>query len=121
MSKLNIVFWNTHGLSNQQINDTDFINYVNKFDIVGFVETLVSDSSGNLLEYSLPFTVKPSRRKRRGRSSGGIVIYCKPHIQKRVKEVFRSNFSMWLKLDRLGTCQHDLCVFLLNKAIYEQG
>jgi hypothetical protein len=39
MSKLNIVFWNTHGLSNQKINDTDFINYVNKFDIVGFVET----------------------------------------------------------------------------------
>jgi hypothetical protein len=48
------------------INDVDFINYVNKFDIVGFVETLVSDSPGNLPEYSLPFTVKPSRRKRRG-------------------------------------------------------
>ena len=100
MPKLNIGFWNTHGLSNQKINDVDFINYVNKFDIVGFVETLVSDSPGNLPEYSLPFTVKPSRRKRRGRSSGGIVVYYKPHIQKGVKEVLRSNFSIWLKLDR---------------------
>ena len=64
MPKLNIGFWNTHGLSNQKINDVDFIdNYVNKFDNVEFVETLVSDSPGNLPEYSLPFTVKPSRRK----------------------------------------------------------
>jgi hypothetical protein len=40
MSNLNIGFWNTHGLRNQKINDVDFIdNYVNKFDIVGFVET----------------------------------------------------------------------------------
>jgi hypothetical protein len=28
------------------------------------------------------------------------VVYCKPHIQKRVKKVLRSNFSIWLKLDR---------------------
>jgi hypothetical protein len=63
--------------------DVDFINYVNKLDIVGFVETLVSDSPGNLLEYSLPFTVRPS--KTRGRSSGGIAVHCKPHIQKGVK------------------------------------
>lgn len=86
MSKLNIGFWNTHGLSNQKINDIDFINYVNKFDIVGFAETLVSDSPGNLLEYSLPFTVRPSRRKRRGRPSGGIAVYCKPHILKERKK-----------------------------------
>jgi hypothetical protein len=45
MPKLNIGFWNTHGLSNQQINDVDFINYVNKFDIVGFVETLASENT----------------------------------------------------------------------------
>jgi hypothetical protein len=81
---------------NQKINDVDFINYVNKLDIVGFVETLVSDSPGNLLEYSLPFTVRPSRRKRRGRSSGGIVVYCKPHIQKGVKKVLTSNFCLKL-------------------------
>jgi hypothetical protein len=65
---------------NQIINDVDFINYVNKFDIVGFVETLVSDSPGNLPEYSLPFTVKPSKRKRRGRPSGDITV---SHIYKK--------------------------------------
>jgi hypothetical protein len=45
-----------YGLSNQKINDVDFINYVKKFDVVGFVETLVSDSPGNFPEYSLPFS-----------------------------------------------------------------
>jgi hypothetical protein len=74
MPKLNIGFWNTHGLSTQQINDVDFINYVNKFDIVGFDEILVSDSPGNLPEYSLPFTVKPYRRKRTYACNNKIVL-----------------------------------------------
>jgi hypothetical protein len=44
--------------------------------------------------------VKPTRRKRRGRPSGGIAIYIKPHIRNGIKEVHRSNFTIWLKLDK---------------------
>ncbi|CAG2252864.1 unnamed protein product [Mytilus edulis] len=100
MSKLNIGFWNTHGLNSHKIEDVDFVTYVNSFEIVGFVETLVSDSPGNLPDFSMPFTVKPIKRKRKGRASGGIAVYCKPHIRKGVKEMKRSKFSLWLKLDK---------------------
>ncbi|VDI81974.1 Hypothetical predicted protein [Mytilus galloprovincialis] len=100
MSKLNIGFWNTHGLNSHKIEDVDFVTYVNSFEIVGFVETLVSDSPGNLPDFSMPFTVKPIKRKRKGRASGGIAVYCKPHIRKGVKEIKRSKFSLWLKLDK---------------------
>ena len=99
MNKRNIGFWTTHGLNNNKIEDVDFNSYVDIFEIVGFVETLVSESPGNLPDFSPPFTVKPVKRKRRGRPSGGIAVYCKSYIRKGIQEVKRSKFSIWLKLD----------------------
>ena len=66
MNKLNIGFWNAHGLNNNKIEDVDFISYVNSFEIVGFVEILVTESPGNLPDFSPTFTVKTVPRKRRG-------------------------------------------------------
>ena len=63
---LNFGFWNIHGLNKTKISDDDFITYVNNFDIVAFAETLVSESPGDLPEFSKPFTVAPTKRKRRG-------------------------------------------------------
>jgi hypothetical protein len=80
MSKLNIGLWNVQGLNNGKLNDPDFVSYVDSFDVISFVEILKSESPGGLPGFSTPFVVKPSRRKGRGRPSGGIAIYIKPHI-----------------------------------------
>jgi hypothetical protein len=100
MSKLNICFWNVHGLNNGKLNDPDFVSYIDSFDVIGFVEMLKSESPGGLQGFSTPFVVKPTRRKRSGRPSGGIAIYIKPHDRNGIKEVHRSNFTIWLKLDK---------------------
>jgi len=88
---------------------------LNSYDIVAFAETL-NDSPRNLPEFTSPFFTKPTKRKRRGRSSGGIAkptkskrrgrpsggiaVYCKHSIRRGVTEVQKSNFSIWFKLDK---------------------
>jgi hypothetical protein len=58
-----------------------FLSYVNRYDIVGFAETL-NDTPRNLPNFPPPLTIKATKRKRRGRPSGGIAVYCKPYIGK---------------------------------------
>ena len=96
---LNIGFWNVHGLNDQKLDDEDFQSCVNSFDIIGFAETL-GESPGNLPEYISPFVIKAKKRKRRGRPSGGIAVYCKPNISKSISILQKSSFSIWLKLEK---------------------
>lgn len=96
---LNIGFWNVHGLNDFKCEDEDFHSYVNCYDIIGLAETL-NDSPGNLPDFTIPFTIKPNKRKRKGRPSGGLAVYCKPYISKGISEVQKSKFSIWLKLNK---------------------
>jgi exonuclease III len=96
----NIGFWNVHGLNEHKSEDVDFLSYVNRYDIVGFAETL-NDTQRNLPNFSTPLIIKVTKRKRLGRPSGGIAVYCKPYIGKNVTVVQRSSFSIWLKLDKI--------------------
>ena len=96
----NIGFWNVHGLNEHKSEDEDFLSYVNRYDIVGFAETL-NDTPRNLPSFPPPLIIKATKRKRRGRPSGGIAVYCKPYIGKNVTVVQRSSFSIWLKLDKI--------------------
>lgn len=93
MCKLNIGFWNVHGLNTSKVNDNDFLSYVHSYNVIGFVETLSSESPGNLPEFSTPFVVKPSKTKKKGRASGGISVYCKPHIKKRLKKFIDQTYQ----------------------------
>jgi len=72
---------------------------LNSYDIVAFAETL-NDSPRNLPEFTSPFFTKPTKRKRCGRPSGGIAVYCKHSIRRGVTKVQKSNFSIWFKLDK---------------------
>ena len=45
-----------------------FLSYVNRYDIVGFAETL-NDTPRNLPNFPPPLTIKATKRKRRGRPS----------------------------------------------------
>ena len=95
---LNIGFLNVHGLNADKCEDEDFLSYVNRYDIIGFAEIL-GDAPRNLPNFSPPLSVKATKRKRRGRPSGGIAIYCNPYIGKNITVVQKSAFSIWLRLD----------------------
>ena len=119
---LNIGFWNVHGLNEHKSEDEDFLSYVNSYDIIGFAETL-NDTSRNLPNFSPPLLIKPTKRKRRGRASGGIAVYCKPYIGKHVTVVDRSAFSIWLKLDKttLGLKKTTYLCFCYIKPHYSKA
>ena len=54
----NIGFWNVHGLNEHNKSvDEDFLSYVNRYDIVGFAETL-NDTPRNLPNFSPPLIIK---------------------------------------------------------------
>jgi hypothetical protein len=62
----NIGFWNVHGLNEHKGEDEDFLSYVNRYDIVGFAETL-NDTPRNLPNFPPPLIIKATKCKRRGR------------------------------------------------------
>ena len=97
---MNIAYWNIHSLNEGKMEDDLFISSICKYDIVCLSETMLSESPGNLPGFSSPFIVKPIRNKRKGRASGGILIYTKPNYQKGISEIKQNNFSIWLKLDK---------------------
>lgn len=97
---INIACWNIHGFNNDKLDDDSFISSMCKYDIVGLVETMITDSTRNLPGFAPPFVVKGNRRKRRGRPSGGILVFCKPGTRSKIIKVKQSDFSIWFKLDK---------------------
>jgi hypothetical protein len=98
-SILNIGFWNIHGFSEHKRDDDLINNLSSKYDIIGFTETMLSDSPRGLPGYLSPFIVGSKKQEKKGRKSGGILAYVKPYLRKGITEVKHSNFSIWLKLD----------------------
>jgi hypothetical protein len=64
-----------------------------KYDIVGFTETMKQESLRNLPGFSSPFTVSAKKRKKRGRNSGGILIYTKHNIRKGITRQNQTGFT----------------------------
>lgn len=98
---LNIGLWNIHGFSSHKQDDSLLVELSSKYDVIGFTETMLSDNPGSLPGYSCPFIVGSIKQKKKGRKSGGILVYVKPNIRKAITEVKHSKFSIWLKLDKL--------------------
>lgn len=97
MSSLNIAYWNVHGLSDQKLSDDIFSNVCEKYDIICLAETMFKDSTRNLPGFSPPFVLNSKKTKKRGRSSGGLLIYIKPSIYKYFRKVSQSEKSIWLQ------------------------
>ena len=76
-----------------------FIENVCKYDIVCFAETMLRESPGNLPGFTSPYIVKPIKAKKRGRPSGGMLIFIKAKFKNVISEIKQNNFSIWLKID----------------------
>lgn len=60
---------------------------------------MLSDSPGDLPGFTSPYFIKPKGSKR-GRPSGGILIYTKPKYGKGISEIKQNNNSIWLEFDK---------------------
>lgn len=96
---MNVAYWNIHGLKDK-FEDNSFVSLACKYDIICLSETMLSQSPGNLPGFSSPYIIKPSKYKRKGRPSGGMLIYSRPNIKKNITKVKQNNFCIWLKMDK---------------------
>lgn len=76
-------FWNIAGLGNKK---KDFWEYVTKFDVIGMVETWITEDMWEKWEEKLPqeYTWKctgATKEKRKGRAKGGIISGVRKNLQ----------------------------------------
>lgn len=74
-----------------------------QYDVVCFVETINKESPDNLPGYIKPIVLCSKRsKKKRGRSSGGLLLYYKPFVSKFMEIVKLNDFSIWLTSEKLS-------------------
>jgi hypothetical protein len=99
---LNITAWNCNGLTEEKLNDEEFLKLIKSNDIVFLSETWTdNDSDIGIDGYSCFNFYRKFRNKRAKRNSGGIVIYVRD-LYKDGVTVVKNNFDtiIWLKLDK---------------------
>ena len=113
-SVLKYCFWNSGGYNSKIIGNklihSDFIENIKDCDILGLAETHIHDNILNKL--SIPgfsrihYRVRKANSK--GKGSGGVAIFSKPHISKYITPVTRNNQDVaWVKIDK-SLCGRDV-------------
>lgn len=97
---LNVAALNVHGLA-RKVNDTSFLNIVNRYDNIGMVETWSSKLSNlNVRGYTL-LKEDGIKRGKRGRRSGGVALYFKHKYKPGIHPMTSSSkYNLWVQLDR---------------------
>ena len=90
-----------HGLTDSKKNSSDFVKVISSHDICLLYETWTNSSSNiNLNGYISHNLYRKFQHKNARRSSGGIAIYFKDHLENGIKIVKNHYDSIiWLKLD----------------------
>lgn len=97
---VSVAAWNIHGLKSK-VTDSDFINLIEKYDIVLLSETWLSVNESCMLNGFEHVLVNRPRRNRAGRNSGGLAVYYKSHIKRGVTITKIDPCGIiWLKLSR---------------------
>ena len=94
---LKFLCWNITGFNINKITD-----FVDSYDIVGLVETWTNDESLINLPGYKSFHLCATKKKgiKKGRRSGGIIIYYKTNLQNGIKLVIKRNYGLWIRLDK---------------------
>ena len=92
---IKICSWNVAGFDVHKLE-----NVVNIFDIFGLVETWTkNDSQIDLPNYQY-YHVPGTRKYKKGRYSGGIILYYHKRLENSIKLVKKTNHCIWIKLDK---------------------
>ena len=101
--QIKIGTWNINGLGNnaEKLRDDDFIKLIENFDIFSLVETWHTSKTKICLKGFDSLDVMRTKKCKRGRNSGGIIVFIKNTIRKGVVQLkSKIQDSMWLKLNR---------------------
>ena len=95
--------WNLEGA--YKIRWTDVTEFLQKFDLVVLIESWLgkNDVVPELNELVYKYKIDATKIKgiKKGRKSGGILLYCKPYLSNRViKLEMSTNNVLWIKLDK---------------------
>jgi exonuclease III len=85
------------------LDDVDFVNFVNEYDVLCFTETWQKTDDVLCIDgYTCIFVTGKKPVGKRGRNSGGVCIYCKNKVSEGVRIVEKDvNGVIWVKLDKL--------------------
>ena len=99
---ISILSWNVHGLNNEKISDPLFLENVLNYEILIMTESWThSKSKLKIPGYAVPFHKPASKKpKKKGRPSGGLVVYYSKIIKKGIDLVKMSKKEniIWIKL-----------------------
>ena len=97
---LTIMVWNVQGLSDK-MKDNDFVNYISKYDVIIFLETMKLDNyKPELDDYTYKHYQRKYQHPKARKPSGGIGILIKTGLFSNgcVTVAKNSDFSVWLKI-----------------------
>ena len=98
---LKLISWNVNGLGEKR-QDPDFIEMFSNYDMVCLTETWSSVRTNIKLKgFENPLHRFRYKRRKKGRRSGGILVYFKKHIAQGIKEMPKTHDDLlWLKLEK---------------------
>ena len=103
IDQIKIGVWNINGLGkdSEKLNDEEFRHIMEDFDIFSLIETWHTSSSRISLRGFTSFQQIRKKKHKRGRNSGGLIIYIKNNIKDGISHL-TSNVpdSSWLKLKK---------------------
>lgn len=98
--RLKLLSWNVFGLG-EKLKDRDFVNTIIDYDMVCLTETWLSAQSDVNLKGFRCIKRPRNKRRKKGRRSGGIILYFKKWLSNGIKEISKSHEDLlWVKLDR---------------------
>ena len=110
---LNIAYSNIHSFSKSKFDDNVefFSSLYHKYDVICFSETM-QNSPDYLPGFATPFILNAKKTKKRGRKSGGLMIFVKKEIYKYFTKVKESDNSIWIKIENIK------CSGYISQSIY---
>ncbi len=100
-NRIRILTWNVRGFGEKK-KDPDFVNILTRYDLICFMETWSSiQTNVKLQNYCKPLHRYRHKKRKKGRKSGGILVYFKKHLEQGIKEMPKTHEDiLWLKLDK---------------------
>ena len=100
-TKFSIITWNVNGLGEKK-KDQEFLNIITRYDMICLMETWSSVRTNvKLSGYEKPLHRYRHKRRKKGRRSGGLLLYYKKHLAAGIKEIPKTHEDLlWVKLDK---------------------
>ena len=101
--KFKIGFWNINGLGKEKYRDEDFVNIVNRYDILCLTETWREDGKNHPAPngYKGKYHNRKHKNTKAKRNSGGILVLYKNELHEYIKVINNKDENiLWLRIKK---------------------